>query len=285
VQGRVSIATWARHQTALVVLQHVVETLAVAGIRVLPVKGVVTSRILYEDPGERPMQDIDVRLALPDLRLALEVARARGWTSHRESPRLHEVVFEVDHWQIDVECTLGPPGLCATTVAQILRRASRVTTPFAHLEPDLHDHALLLVLNAFKDGLRPTPWGLEDLRRIGRHAGLDPCRLVERAREGKVLSVLWIVADWLSEQEGAVEWRAAREMVGPRPPSRRVASVYAYLVGRGWRPRPGVLAAASSSDSLVQSAAGLVLAAAGIVRRRALILERRYRNHALPHSS
>ena len=280
---RDDVAAWVRARAAQAVLQRVVNALDEANISVLPVKGVVTARLLYKDIAERPMRDIDIRVGRLDLPMALDVARARGWLLRSDSPRMHEAVFGVDGWEVDVECTLGQPGLCAVTVEQVLRRASTIADPFPHLEPELHDHALILALNAFKGGLGHTPWSLEDLRRIVRLEGFEPSVLVERAREGRVLSALWIVADWLSEREGAIEWRMVREMVGPLPPSARVAKVYGYALARGWAGKPGLLAVAMSSDHALRSAAGLALAVAGLVRRRLSIADTWWRARTKPH--
>jgi len=262
------VATWARQHVAQDVFRRFKQALDAAAVRVLPVKGIVTGRLLYDDPAERPIPDIDVRIAPRDLRTVLAIARGRGWRPRTHSPRLYEVVLEVDGWEIDVECALGPPGLCAIRVEQALARARSIDQPFPHLEPELHDHALILFLNSFKDGLRPMPWSLEDLRRIVRQSAFDASVLIERAREGRVLTALWIVADWLAENVGAVEWRAVRERIGPRPPSARVAGVYRFVEKRGWSGKLGLVATATSSDAAWRSAAGLALAALGIARSR-----------------
>ncbi|MGH7296820.1 MAG: nucleotidyltransferase family protein [Polyangiaceae bacterium] len=280
---RDDVASWAKERSAQETLRHLVAVLGASGIEVLPVKGVVTGHLLYEDPAARPLRDIDVRIRPVDLHRVLDIAQARAWTPRTDSPSLQEAVLDIEGWTVDVECTLGPPGLCATTVERVISRARRVTSTFPHLEPDLHDHALILVLNAFKDGLRTTPWSLEDLRRIVRLEHFDPSVLVSRARDGRVLSALWVVADWLSEQQGEWQWRAVREQVGPRPPSRRVAIVHRQLRARGWPSKPALLVVASSSDEVARAASGLILAVAGIVKRRAVLVRawRRTRRGAL----
>lgn len=268
--GRAEIAAWARRASAQAVLERVVAACGTEGIRVLPVKGIVTAGLLYEEPAARHIRDIDVRVAPADLGSLRRIARSRGWPYRASSPRLFEAVLVVDGWEVDVECSIGPPGLCAVTVDAAMQRAMAIATPFQHLEPELHDHALILVLNAFKDGLRVTPWALQDLLRIVRHERFDSVVLVSRARQGGVLSVLWIVADWLSRQERAEGWRDVRERVGPVPPSASVAAVYGYLQRHGWPGKPGLLAAATSNDWAVQRAAGLLLAVGGVARARML---------------
>jgi hypothetical protein len=264
---------WLRHKAAPVLLRSVSEALAAAGITVLPVKGILTAHLLYDDVASRPLLDIDLRLRRSDFQPAMAVARRLRWNPQLTSPVLWTAILKVDGFEVDIEATLGPPGLCGLRVEDVLARASRHTGPFGfpHLQPAFEDHALILVLNAFKDGLKPQPWATEDLRRIVRHPRFDGAALVERAREGRVESALWIVSDWLAEREGALDWRAVRERVGHRPPSRRVRAAYSWIRSRGWRQKEGLVVAATSSDSAVRAMSGLALTATGIFRRRALL--------------
>jgi hypothetical protein len=236
----------------------------------LPVKGIVSAYAIYGDPAERPLADIDLRARPSDFDRIVRMARSRGWEVVTGTPRLWEAIFTVDGWQVDLECTLGPPGLCALSIDDLLGRARSSIEPFGfpHLQPELHDHALVLVLNAFKDGLHTTPWALQDLSRMVQEERFDSDLLASRARLGHVASILWIVADWLAETHGAREWGRVREAVGRRPPSSRVARSYLYARKRGWPPKVGLFIAASASDYAWRGLYGLLLAGAGIARRR-----------------
>jgi hypothetical protein len=263
---------WLRHIAAPGVFREVLSAFEARGIPVLPVKGVVTAHRLYEDVAARPLGDIDLRIPRRCFQEVIAVAKARAWTANTDGPVLWNALLKVDGTEVDVECTLGPPGLCALSVDDVIVRARRVVEPFGfpHLEPEMNDHAIVLVINAFKDGLWPMPWALEDLRRIARHPEFDAEIMVGRARAGRVASALWIVADWLGHDHDLVEWREVRDRVGPRPPSPRVARAYGYVRRRGWPSRAGFLATAASNDDLRGCVSGLVLAAAGIVRGRAV---------------
>jgi len=266
----VEVVTWTRQLVALRVFRQVAEALAESGIRVLPVKGIVTARRLYDDIAERPMTDIDLRIAPTNFRDLLRVGTARGWNPDSSGPRLFEAVMTVDGWNVEVECTLGPPGLCSLGVNDILQRASTLVEPFgfAHFEPELHDHALILALNAFKDGLRQAPWALEDLRRVVRASRFDATSLVKRAHTGKVLSALWIVANWMVDAHKAQEWMVVRDLIGAYPPSRRVECAYQWTARRGWSPKIGLLVVGSSNDDAWQATAGLGLTALGVAHGR-----------------
>jgi hypothetical protein len=262
-----------RHQAAPAVLRKIDAAFARAGVRFLPVKGVLTASLLYPDVAERSLVDIDLRIARRDFPAALRAARAQGWQPRVDSPVLWTALFKVDGYEIDLEASFGPPGLCALSIEDAFARACTTTAPFGfpHLQPDIHDHALILALNTFKDGLRPQRWALEDLRRIPRHPALDPAKLVARAQQGRVASALWLVADWLARTHACAEWQAIRDRIGPAPPSRRVAWSYGAVRSRGWPERAGLVVSASGSDRTTRSVAALGLIAAGLVRRRAIL--------------
>jgi hypothetical protein len=255
---------WLRHVTAVRALREVALALAEASIPLVPLKGIATAHLLYGDTAARPISDVDVRIRSRDFARAVSVAKARGWYV-RPDALLWQSLWRVQGWEIDVKSCLGPPGLCAVSVDEVMRRAESRVEPFGftHLRAELHDHALELVINAFKDSLRATPWSLEDLRRIVRHPEFDAARLVERARQGRVVTATWLVADWMVERHAAAEWLAVREGIGAAPPSARVTRLYAWWRGRGSPPKRGLFVLGSASDDLARGVAGLALAAAG----------------------
>ncbi|MGH7326740.1 MAG: hypothetical protein ACREJX_00180, partial [Polyangiaceae bacterium] len=53
---------WTIHELARTALEKISQIGDRYGIEILPVKGVLTARRLYEDVSERPMQDADVRV-------------------------------------------------------------------------------------------------------------------------------------------------------------------------------------------------------------------------------
>jgi hypothetical protein len=236
------------------------------------VKGIATAHLLYGDVAARPISDVDVRVRPRDFGRAVSVAKARGWYV-RPDALLWQSLWRVQGWEIDVKSCLGPPGLCAVSVDDVMRRSEPRVEPFGfpHLRAELHDHALELVINAFKDSLQATPWSLEDLRRIVRHPAFDPARFIERAREGRVLTATWLVADWMVERHAAPVWRAVRDGIAAAPPNARVARLYAWWRDRGSPPKRGLFVLGSASDDLARSLSGIVLAAAGAAQYRAWV--------------
>jgi hypothetical protein len=259
--------TWARHVVAGAALRTVATELSSQGIPVLPVKGIVTAATLYDHVAERPIQDVDVRLRRVDYRRAVCVARARGWHK-KHVVLLGQVLWLVDGIEFDVKSELGPPGLCALSVDSVIERAVLRTGSlgFPHLEPEWNDHALILVLNVFKDGLSSAPWAIEDLRRATAHPEFDPRVLIARARVGRVATALWIVSDWMAQRQGAPVWRAIRDGLGARPPSRRAADVYALWLRLGRRRRVAHFMVPIATDGGWRSVAALGMASAGLLR-------------------
>src|SRR5580698_10865348 len=164
------IATWARHQDALAALRAVLSTLEAVGVTPLAVKGIVLAYELHDDVAERPMSDVDLRVLPRDLVRTYRAMRARGFPCFWTSKQLGALAFGVGRTLVEFEASIGPPGLCAIPVARMMARSNERTLSdgVRVRQPDLHDHAIILVVNAFKDKMVKCPeWSLDDLARIG----------------------------------------------------------------------------------------------------------------------
>ena len=215
---------WASQLTGRRALEVVVRGFERAGVDVLAVKGVVTCHLLYPDPTERPMGDVDLRIRVEDVERAAQVARDAGWTIADWKPAYGAFVLFVEGLSVsvDVESVIGAPGLCGLSIAEMLSRSTRGIGGVDVRVPELHDHAVLLSVNVFKDKFAMAfPWSLEDARRVVEAAGFDEDRFVERARRAKVGSIAWIVADWMVRERRSAAWGRIREKLGgdraPRP--------------------------------------------------------------------
>jgi hypothetical protein len=261
---------WLRHAAFSSAFRTVGEALRESGVAFLPVKGLITSRFLYDDASARPLRDIDLRIRPQDFSRAVDLARRLGWRPKTDMPVLGQALFEVGGCDVDLEATIGPPGLCTLSVEEVLGRAEAHVEPFGfeHLWPELIDHALILVLNVFKDGLRSPPWSIEDLRRIAAHPRFDADRLARRAAEGHVRTVLWLVANWMAEEQGSPPWRAVRDSVGPAVPRAWIGAAYEHLRRRGWPPKTGLFVVGSAGDRPADALRGACRTAAGILHRR-----------------
>jgi hypothetical protein len=210
-------------------LETVTKRFDAAGIDTLAVKGVVTAHTLYSDPAERPLADADVRIRPEDVARAADIAREAGWRIDAWRPAYGAFVVVVPGLSVpvDVESVIGAPGLCGMSIAEMLTRATRGAGPVDVRVPELHDHAVLMVVNVFKDKLaRAAPWAIEDARRIVEVPEFGVDRFVDRARSAKVSGMAWIVADWMTRQKTSAGWAAVRHALGgaraPRPVYARV---------------------------------------------------------------
>ncbi len=224
-EGAHARGVWARQVTASRALETVVKRFDRAGIDTLAVKGVVTTHTLYRDTTERPMTDADVRIRPGDFRAAARVARNEtGWRIEEWRPAYGAFVLRVPGLDItvDVESVIGAPGMCSLSIGEMLSRATRGAGGVDVRVPELHDHALLMSVNVFKDKLAlAAPWALEDARRIVEAEEFDIDLFVDRARRAKVACVAWIVADWMVRKEESATWGRIRQKLGaeraPRP--------------------------------------------------------------------
>jgi hypothetical protein len=224
----------ARQALALHTARAVLEALEARGVRAVPVKGVVLAPQLYA-PGTRPLADVDLLVEPAAFRRAVDTARAQGWELVWDSKTLGNVNFVVGHLAIDVACRFGPAGVSALDVSTVLSRASRAQAPlgFPHWRIELHDHALLVALDAFKDKLgRGKAWAREDLVRLAAGPGFSPELLVQRAREARLCTLLALVADWLLAGGGDPAWAAVRERLRAGPLRPRYMVRYAASLAR-----------------------------------------------------
>lgn len=215
------------HARIRVVLQSICERFERARVRVLVVKGALLAHQLYESPAERPLRDIDLRVRAADLPEARSILASMGAKETRRSFVYQDALLCVDHVDIDLEAHLGPPFVSALPIDALLSRASHRTEPlgFFHWQPELHDHALLLVVNVFKDHIvHAASWSFDDLIRLSRLAAFDPDLLAARAKEAELTSVVHIVARYLATFRSDPVW----EKVASRVPAAR--PVYAARV-------------------------------------------------------
>jgi hypothetical protein len=135
---------------------------------------------------------------------------------------------------VDVESVVGAPGLCGLSIADVLARATRGVGPLDLRVPEVHDHAILICVNVFKDKLvHAAPWALEDALRIVDTPDFDIERFVARAREGKVRGIVWMVADWMARNRVSAKWGGVRAALGgDRGPRPNYARIFRLLLER-----------------------------------------------------
>jgi hypothetical protein len=256
---------WARYEVARSALTALAASAGRAGVDILAVKGVVTSTLLYGDRSERPLTDLDVRIRPRDFRRVLRLTREQRWRLATHHWSYLSADIELGGIMVDVEATIGPPGILALSVDDMLRRARR--DPDGFFVPEVHDHAVLLTVNAFKDRLPlAQPWSVEDLRRIVVAPGFEVRTYVERLRDARATSLGWIVADWLTARRESEAWRSIRELLGGEAPLRpRYAKLVRRLLDRASSDDPSLLLrllVRAASDAPLRRPAALMAAGA-----------------------
>jgi hypothetical protein len=223
---------WASHEIAHRVLDTVVPVFDRAGIETLAVKGVVTAHTLYDDPSERPLGDVDLRIRPRDVVRAMRVARDAGWFVIHPNPPYGAFGMFIGSLAlgVDVESVVGAPGLCKLSIDEMLARATDSDRGARVRVPELHDHAVLLCVNVFKDKFDfALPWAIEDARRIVDAKGFDVDLFVDRARRARIACIAWLVADWMASGRASARWATVKAKLGgargPRP-------IYAWLFRR-----------------------------------------------------
>ncbi len=199
-------------------MADVLSALATARVRAVAVKGIVLAQTLYDDVANRPIQDVDLRIVPEDLPRAMAAMRERGWEMRRASRQTGAVGVLHPHALVELETSIGPPGLCLLSVATVLERAHLRSRPsgVVCLEPEIHDHAVLLVVNAFKDKIVmcPAP-SLRDTSTIVSSPGFDIEIFCDRIRTSKSTTMASIVGEHLASH--SAKWREILERLGPTP--------------------------------------------------------------------
>ncbi len=236
---RSDMAEWAASECKGAAFAEVALAGASIGVPLLPVKGVLTARQLYARVTDREMVDVDVRVRSRDLGRLCEAGAARGWVLIERSRAYACAAFKVLGERVELEAHVGPPGFCGLTVDAMIERATQHVEPFGvpHLQPELHDHALLLIVNAFKDQLvNASEGGLVDLARIAALPDFKFERLASLARECGVAAVAWLVGEWMLERRSESRWRSLLDELGGRPNRRLYTAAFHALAEKGRRP-------------------------------------------------
>jgi hypothetical protein len=266
-----------RQEIGIRILREVVGRCEAAHLPLLPVKGVVTARTLYRDVADRTMGDVDIRIRPGDVTKFQQVAGQSGWQSVRVLRAYGNLIYDFGSLSLDVESYVGPPGLCGLTVEAMLARSERLEmAPGLEVRvPELHDHALLLAVNVFKDKLvTSAPWAICDLERVVLAPNFRPEVFVERAINSRVATLAWIVAGWMQEARESDAWGAIGRAIESRA---RVRRAYASWFRRRLRTTsmaPTLLrvGARAAADSWAMRAHAVARAALAVAEMRARAL-------------
>jgi hypothetical protein len=237
---------------------------ALGDVPSLVVKGMVLAYALYDDPASRPMADIDLRVRPRDLLRAVRAMHRGGYVPVWSSRQLGAVCFDVRGTAVEIESTIGPPGLCALGVSGMLERSRERHLPggLRVREPELLDHAVVMLVNAFKDKMAQCPaWSLDDLENLCDRVDLDG--LVERVREARIGSLAWIAADWMAQRRAAMVWSELLARLGTRAPRPLYAAIMRRCLARDKVTLGPRVLARLANDSIAQRGLAVASTATG----------------------
>lgn len=292
--------SWAANQFALRVGRRAIDALQAAGLEVLALKGAALIGSAYEDPGVRPMGDVDLAVPPEQIGDAVRALRAAGLTASDEEPERalavrHSLTFcDPGGHEVDLHRgTLWRPGLDeefwrGSIAAKVAEARVRILNPADQL---LH----VCTHGAAWNPVHPVRW-VADAFKILEAAGnrFDWDRLVAMAERGHLtLPIRDAVAYLSSKVEAPVPAGALRELAAvdvsrserrahlalalPPSPRRSVAMLWwfwerhraqAHLDGRRASPR-GLLLYMQGFWGLESSASVPGHAARRLLRRRA----------------
>lgn len=179
-------ARLANHAASEAVLRDALIALRGVGVEVMPLKGVLLRRLVYDDPAERPVGDVDLLVRGRDVRRAHEALDAAGFEPIFLEPMERERSFRhrrlgllVDlHWQLFYEdyFDFDAEGL----FARARWDESSFPTAVWRMSPlDLYAH--VLVHAGFTAWVQPAP-RLYDVARIAERLRIDPAAAAAHLR-------------------------------------------------------------------------------------------------------
>ena len=182
----------------------------------LVVKGVALCARYGWDPADVPISDVDLRVTTRTWwRLRTRLLGAEGACLRQDSPLYANLVLELAGHLVDIEATVGAPFLTRLRVEGLLARAELATVPGAEpfLVPSTTDHALLLAINLFKDGLHTaTAYARSNAVRLVTETDFDVGTFVTRARRACMHTAAATVASDLARESPT--WAAVATALG-----------------------------------------------------------------------
>lgn len=168
------------------VLCDVARLLSARGIPVMPLKGVLFQQVLYADPAERPLMDVDVLVPERDFERAIQVLLAAGFHPRSVGRSLVECALTSPRGlTVDLHRSLFSRGRYRLSTEAVFRRAARnealLGVPVFLAHP--YDTAAHLIGKFVSDHEAHDPcFRVAELSHWARHCGIDPQRLARHLR-------------------------------------------------------------------------------------------------------
>ncbi len=239
----------------------------------IPLKGALLARTVYDSPDERPLVDVDILVATP-----------APWVALR---RLVQAGFILESWSADLHFQLRSPtvrGLPLDLHLRPLPRGmGRVDTPWltvgARMDrvlygvplviPDIRRTFVAVVGAVARDLFARSPaHSTEDLARIVERSPFPPTDFAWAARDARLALTTWTTLGWALESRPSRPLASVMNLLCPSPVARRRALRWRRcLESAAASETPATLAWALpllGSDRWTDRAAGMVSFALGL---------------------
>ena len=209
------------------VTREVTSALARRGVPVMLIKGMASARRHYDEPGDRPMTDVDLLVAADAHAEAAKAIRQCGfWPAGepRERGRFHHALtLKRPGAAIDLHRSIVQPTRRGSTVRGLWQRAEKAPPEFGEaLLPDRVDEALLTLAHIARHELAVRALSYVDAARMLEL--LDRNELERRARRAKLwrgVRLAMAICDALASERVPARLRPLVDLVvARREPSR-----------------------------------------------------------------
>ncbi len=206
-------------QAAMVL--RVIETLEAAKIDVVRLKGCAYVGDIYQEPGERPMGDMDLLVRLRDMQPAIDSLRGMGFATRSNKPFVfadthHAVTLDGHGYSIDLHRHITQAGRTRIDLDAVWQRAQ-----LAEHRLERYDEIVFHLAHMLRSELMVPPSSYIDLARLLRRIDNDRSGVLERCdayRLGRgaraALATLDALANGqLSHRPGPYPMPSAREVL------------------------------------------------------------------------
>jgi hypothetical protein len=216
------------------ILRDAAQVLSAQGIAVMPLKGVLFQQLLYADPAERLLSDVDVLVPEKDFWRAVALLLSAGFRPEKAGRSLIEVALRSDKGlSIDLHRRLFSPGRYALSTSSLFERAhvdaQLCGVPLHIAHP--HDTAAHLVGKFVSDHVtREVDARLAELLKWCEHCGIEPARWARHLRATGLARAARYTLELGVERTHAPFFRAALEALPHDRVGRGVARLARRLV-------------------------------------------------------
>lgn len=242
-------------------LDDAVAVLTAAKIPVLLLKGVSYVGVIYDDPADRPMSDIDLMVPRTDHPRAVQVLGELGYAPHadrRQGSRLHHSMTLVcKNMPLDLHRSMIQPLRSRIDVQGLWDRAlPAIEREDAALRLDPVDEATLHLIHIARHELMVPALAYLEAHRLIERRDVNRARVETRARSfrlSRAVSAALCLADALCEGRAQPDWadRSSRflpdpaEVLAAEPVARRRQLVRKTALLEGPRELAGLVAVAA----------------------------------------